>query len=165
MGGKRHDWIAYKLEWLNGSETLNQFRIRKGLQPTPFYARVKGWQAERDGMKERAIKRAIEKTEDALVEHYTEHLEIIETMRKKVAVILQEGRALKLAGGKPTNIKIEVDPADLNALAGAMEKLLKSERLIRGHGTGEESGKVENFHLTLVKMVKMSEKGELPPIE
>jgi len=138
----RYDWPALKAEWLQGNESLNQFRIRKGIgNQNIFYARVSedGWVEA----KERIIRTALEKTEAAVAEKYGQEWD--RQMKLWSAV---EG----LAGRIMTRKAESMDSNELAQLTAAIERALKAQRLILGQSTDNMA--VKNYHMSIVQMLK-----------
>lgn len=136
---KSIDWDKERAEWLAGSETLNQFRLRKGFSAKWFYHKVE--QLDWEGARQRIAKKALQKIETAGANSIAKEFENNERLWR--AVEAQAARILN------QQIKDQnLDPVALAALSQAIERALKNRRLILGQSTENKrvEGEISNTH-------------------
>ena len=144
MNGKptRWDYAALKAEWLQGEETLKAFAARKGITAEgTFYRKVKeyGWAEAR----ERIRSAALAKIEATTVKKYAAEWE----RQMKLWTRVED-----LADSIMTRREEFIDGSELAQLTAALDRALKSQRLIRGEST--ENVETKNYHLAIVQMLK-----------
>ena len=133
---RRYDWFALKTEFLHSGETLNAFRKRKEIHRDSLYlrARRENWMALRDQLRAKAAVRVISSAEDALVEKWTEYIDLWQGVKQHAAALLAQPA---------------ITASDLKALMQAIDITLKDERLIRGQSTANVSSL--NVHAIVLK--------------
>ena len=116
---KKYDWPKLKAEFLASKESAAQFKVRKNLGGQ-FYKYGREWTAERAEILRRAEERMGIKIEDALVERWSRYRALLDDCMTQA-----QGLAKKK---KPT-------ASQLNQLANAIDRLLKSDSLLHGQPT------------------------------
>ena len=136
----KFDWDTLKQEFICGSESLNAFRIRKGINRDWAYKKAKenDWEGSRQRLKESASRQIEKKYEKDLVSTWGHFLEPLEEIREKVSLLIQ----------RETNT-----PKDFKDLAGALDILVKNLRLLKGESTQNISKRV-NVHQLISQEIR-----------
>lgn len=122
---KSLDWSGLRAEFIAGSESLNQFRLRHGLARDYFYKRANGWDEARGKIRERGVKRAEVRVEDFYSSFARETRDLLK------ALLLH---ARKLLGEADRRGSI-LAPMELAAFARALGEGLKSANLLSDRPT------------------------------
>lgn len=146
----KHDWDQLFNEWVSSGQSLSAFQQARGIARTYFFRRT-----ARLGWAERARElrsKAREKTDAALADHlaarWRRQSALWETIEDQCEVLLK--RSLK----KKAPAIDRMNPAQLAALANALERALKARRLISGEATEISEAKGgENLHLQVVRFL------------
>lgn len=151
----RYDWDALKLEFLQGNESLNEFRLRHKLNKNNFYGRAGAWPDERAAVRAKALGQVQEKMSDKLAHHWEQYTRLFDAIKVHAAMILQSKKNEK---GEP----VPMDPLDLSRVASSLESALKGDRLIYGEPTEitKETG-FPNVHIQTVQLLEAIERGEV----
>lgn len=149
----KYDWEALKLEWLQGSETLNHFRIRHGISKA-FFNKIEElhWVDDKLAIQRKAMEIAQRKIAEKKGKDWAKYSKISDDV---VAVAQKMLDDTKDPDG---NIQQPIEPSELRAVAEAVEVALKNDRLIHGEPTGDE-GKTVNIHLQVVQVIKALKNG------
>lgn len=131
---RTHDWEALKVEWLATNLSINQFRETKDIQPAVLYKAidVEDWYQARSKMHQRTLEKLSNKKADMLVRKYEDYYKLWGAVKGQAASILRKTQ-------KPDGTIEPLLPSELRSLTEALERALKSERLLDGEST-------ENFN-------------------
>lgn len=150
---KRHDWDALKAEFICGFESLAAFAARKGITSYMVYAKADdaGWVQARQEVKEKAMDEAKSHAVTVVAERWKKQLSLWEAVEAHAAQLLRKG----VQDGK---IVMPMEPGELAQLTSALDRALKSQRLIWGEST--ENVVTKNLHVEMVKMLEDQKGGE-----
>ena len=141
---KTVNWEALKVEWLQSDETLNKFRLRKGLSNNHFYDAVnkQKWVEQKRQPGEKTTEKVMEKVSKQQVEEWVNQKKLWHGVEVIAAKILT----------KYNNGELAQNPHDLSALTCAIERSLKSRKLILGEAT--ETIESRNLYMGIQKIVE-----------
>lgn len=144
---RRHDWDALRLEWLAGTDTMSAFRDKKGISRSLFLRMTKKhkWKEAREKLRAKVIAKGQEKVEGIVAKRWEQQMRLWGDVESQVQSLLSKKKGLKAS--------------DVAALSVALERALKSQRLIRGEST--ENTVSKNYHAVMVDMVEKLEGGTL----
>lgn len=145
----RINWNALKVEFMTGDMTLNELRIKHDIVGMAnFYKQATGWLEEREKLHKKAIEKIKSKTLNNAVKGWEDQQKLWK------AVEVQAGRLLQKSLSDEKGLR----PRDLDNLASAIEKALKSQRLILGQST--ENVANSSIHKHLIEMNRKIENNE-----
>jgi hypothetical protein len=150
---KRHiDWPALKAEWLSGNDSLNHFREKHKIHLNVFYPNIeKGkWREAKDEIMKRAEARAATIAVNTRVEEWKRQMNLWQAVEGIAAQIMTRRRENMNAG-------------ELAALTSAIERALKSQKLILGEST--ENVESRSLSMTILKLIEKVENDGRPPGE
>lgn len=138
---RKHDWAALEAEWLASGESLHAFGRRHKIPRTHMnnMAGRYGWLQKRQKIRVKAGARIEKLVENRIVLDYSRQAKLWEAVEKKAEKFLE--RTAENGG--------ELSPMDLNTLTQAIERALKSKRLMGDKSTENTavSGQVNHNHL------------------
>jgi len=151
--GKKHDWGLLKIEWLQSTESLNQFRARKGIAHCWFYRKVQQgkWREAKDRIQENSM-RTLEKTAARAISDKWKDYRKIWTGAKAQAFSI-----LRKTFDNEGHVTRPLSTAELAQLVKAMFQVLQGESFISGGPT--ERVENRNLHLDVVNLIQEIEKG------
>lgn len=150
---KTYDWPAMKAEWISSNETLNQFRIRKGMSAEWFYkvVRKQKWVEEKNKIKYKAIENYQEKAVQDQVDKWEKYRGIQSKLLKCVESVLDS------VMDENGEVKGDLPPEEIRRLSAAFKELTQNQSFMDGGPTERVESK--NAHLILVQAIKEAEQG------
>ena len=144
----KYDWDALYAEWVSSGLSMNKFRILKGFDGGFFYNAIdrEGWWEKAERVAEKITAAAEARVVDATVARWDEQEALWREVERQAAAIM---RATIGPDGK---IASPLEPSELATLTAALERALKSRRLIAGEST-DNMAVGGSLHSDLVKMV------------
>lgn len=161
MRTHKYNWGALKNEWLKSyeatGETLNKFRIRKGISETSFYRKTakEKWAEEGQRMKNRITQRIETQLVNEALARWQKEIRITDGIEDQVEFILQELR-------QNEKVANALEPSHLLALATTIEKCLKTKKLAHGESTGDEPQAQANVHAAIIQVINNFQPGSKP---
>lgn len=130
------DFVALRLEYVNGNETLRELADRHGVKPAGLFTRSanEGWEEERKQIQARTSKEA---QEQMLIDRVAELAKFNED-DIRIAKAIRAKAAKMLSSDANT-------PSELKALAGAMDIAQKIGRLALGAETANTMNTVRQL--------------------
>lgn len=144
---KRHlDWPALKTEWLQGNDTLNKFRERYKIGTNVFYPHVEKekWNEAKADILRRAEAKAATIAVNTKVKEWERQINLWQAV---------EGIAARLM----TRRQDTMNAGELAALSAAIERALKSQKLILGQST--ENVESKSLSMSILKIIEHAENG------
>lgn len=147
----QYDWEKLKTEFIQTTENPNQFRLRHGISQQTFYSRMASgnWIEEREDVHKRGAVKAKDSLVDKIAEEWKREFNILRGLQAQVISTI---RTTTDADGR---ITAPLSPRDIRSLAGAMESILKSLRLLAGQSTDNLA--TVNYHEAVVKLIQETE--------
>lgn len=152
-GRSRINWEALKAEFLVGEETLNQFRLRHGLNKNHFYDKAQTWPEDRGRIREKALK----KVEKELETYYAGF--VVETKDLLTSVNAHLKKLIK-GSLKDGEVVAAIPVDELKKMSESISVNLKTVRLMSDKST--ENLSTKNYHLAITQMLADREKGQAP---
>jgi hypothetical protein len=152
MPKKSVNWPAMKAEFMSWEGSLDAFRKHKGIvNAGNFYQKARKFRFAED--RQEIANKSLIKVQKHHIAKYAAHWKKQFKLWEKV-----EDAADNILTRKQD--KIEAD--ELSLLSNAIEKALKSQKLILGEKTGDETGNV-NIHLAIANFVEAQKNEHKPP--
>jgi hypothetical protein len=138
------NWPALKAEWLAGNETLNQFRKRYRISGSNFYYLIhkQGWIEAKEEVLKRAEAKAATIAVNTKVKEWQRQMNLWQAV-EGIAARIMSRRAESMNAG------------ELAALTSAIERALKSQKLILGQST--ENVESHTLSMTILKLIEKVE--------
>lgn len=152
-----HDWDALKVEWLQGDDTLNEFRIKKDIDRAFFYRMVsaQGWKEEREAIRKKALEKAENKITAELAKRWVRYGKVNDDLLAIAQRIVDDTK------DEEGNIQQPIEPIELKHLADTVETTLKSHRLLHGEPTEIHKTETPNIHVQVVQVIKALKAGQV----
>lgn len=136
------DWDSLKSEYMQGNMTLNELRLKHNINgQANFYKQVNSRKFEEARQKIRT--KAVQKIENNQIKRYAKEWDNQMSLWQNV-----ESMAQKIMSRKRETL----EPDELSSLSTAIEKALKSQRLILGEST--ENNANVNVHAALADLLE-----------
>lgn len=150
--GRLINWLALKADFIQSNETLFQFLQRHGIKNEQWFYRMARKYGFREAQEASRIK-AVEKVSDSTARKYAveweRQMKLWRAVESVAARILNE-----MAEKRPQRM----DASKLANLTAALERALKSQRLVLGEST--ENVNSRNYHMAIVQALKDVESGQ-----
>lgn len=155
--GYKYDWLALEAEYKSNTtyETLNQFRIRHGIQnQNKFYLIAKRWELEKANLQRKALEKSARKKTreyyDKAIPHIQDaYLGLIGNAKKTVADTIDNGQVVRALS---TREQLQ--------LAESLDKILKASRLMAGLSTGDKEKEKQSVDVNMAIRLLLEDKNE-----
>lgn len=136
-----YDWNALKAEWLASDESPHEFRKRKGISHTWFWAkfRKEEWDKSKTRLHQESMQKLEKKLANGNADRWANQIKLWKAMETRAAQAL--------------NDPARSTPVDATEIATVVEKSLKAQKLILGEDTGEGGVLNQNFYLGIAQLV------------
>lgn len=135
-----YDWNALESEWLGSSESLEDFRKRKGISSHWFWVKVtkEGWADHKHKLNAEAMLKVERKLINGNAERWANQIKLWQAVETRAAQALRDPE--------------RSTPKNAGEIAFVVEKSLKAQKLILGEDIGE-GGLTQNLFIGIQALI------------
>ena len=167
-GRKRdqYNWQEMRADYLTSDEktSITDILRRHGIERNEAYItkRTSPWIVEKKRMWEKVIEKVKKKFVTNTVNEFDDYIKLINVTRQQIAIYLKNNVTQDNNGNYVLDSNKSA-PDKLAAISLALERILKSHRLIRGKST--ENFETKNYHLAVVELMEQTRAGKIGDIK